>query len=99
MNRIMADPYPLELQPHLQKQVEYGVTGTDILHGHLKELLYEAEQELIRAQEVEDETEEAMDSMERKYWEGQVDALSYVYSMTYALSFAINERIKARERA
>jgi hypothetical protein len=96
MNNIMADPYPLELQPHLQKQVDHGVSGTDILHGHLKTLLYEAEQELINAQEQEDLTEEAMDSMERKYWEGQVDALSYVYSMTYALAFAIDERIKAR---
>ena len=92
MNNIMADPYPLELQPHLQKQVDHGVSGTDILHGHLKTLLYEAEQELIEAQSLEEETEEAMDSMERKYWEGQVDALSYVYSMTYALAFAINER-------
>ena len=90
----MLDPYPLELQPHLQKQIDAGSSGTDILHGHLKELLYEAEQELEEAQRVEDETEEAMDSMERKYWEGQVDALSYIYSMTYALAFAIDERIK-----
>ena len=90
----MLDPYPLELQPHLQKQIDAGSSGTDILHGHLKELLYEAEQELEEAQRVEDETEEAMDSMERKYWEGQVDALSYIYSMTYALSFAIDERAK-----
>ena len=90
----MLDPYPLELQPHLQRQIDAGSSGTDILHGHLKELLYEAEQELEEAQRVEDETEEAMDSMERKYWEGQVDALSYIYSMTYALSFAIDERAK-----
>ena len=92
----MLDPYPLELQPHLQRQIDAGSPGTDILHGHLKELLYEAEQELEEAQRVEDETEEAIDSMERKYWEGQVDALSYIYSMTYALAFAIDERIKAR---
>jgi hypothetical protein len=90
----VIDPYPLELQPHLQRQIDAGSSGTDILHGHLKELLYEAEQELEEAQRVEDETEEAMDSMERKYWEGQVDALSYIYSMTYALSFAIDERAK-----
>ena len=91
---MMTDVYPLELQPHLQRQIDAGSSGTDILHGHLKELLYEAEQELEEAQRVEDETEEAMDSMERKYWEGQVDALSYIYSMTYALSFAIDERTK-----
>ena len=90
----MIDPYPLELQPHLQKQIDAGSSGTDILHGHLKELLYEAEAELELAQQQEDLTEEAMDSMERKYWEGQVDAISYIYSMTYALAFAINERAK-----
>ena len=90
----MIDPYPLELQPHLQKQIDAGSPGTDILHGHLKELLYEAETELELAQQQEDLTEEAMDSMERKYWEGQVDAISYIYSMTYALAFAIDERKK-----
>lgn len=88
----MIDPYPLEIQPHLQKQIEAGSSALDIMHGHLKELLYDAEQELEEAQRVEDETEEAMDSMERRYWEGQVDALSYLYSLTYQLSFAIQER-------
>ena len=88
----MIDPYPLEIQPHLQKQIEAGSSALDIMHGHLKELLYEAEQELENAQRTEDETEEAIDSMERKYWEGQVDAISYLYSLTYQLSFAIEER-------
>ena len=82
----------LELDPYLQKQVDAGSSGTDILHGHLKVLMLDAERELEEAQRVEDETEEAMDSMERKYWEGQVDALTYIYQMTYALAFAINER-------
>ena len=84
----------LELQPYLQKQVDAGSSGTDILHGHLKVLLLDAEHELEEAQRIEDETEEAMDSMERKYWEGQVDALTYIYQMTYALAFAIDERAK-----
>ena len=82
----------LELDPYLQKQVDAGSSGTDILHGHLKVLMLDAERELEEAQRVEDETEEAMDSMERKYWEGQLDALTYIYQMTYALAFAINER-------
>jgi len=90
----VIDPYPLEIQPHLQKQIEAGSSALDIMHGHLKELLYEAEQELENAQEEEDRTEEAMDSMERRYWEGQVDALSYLYSLTYQLSFAVQERDK-----
>ena len=52
----------------------------------------EAEKELEAAQEEEDRTEEAMDSMERKYWEGQVDAIAHLYSLSYALSFAIAAR-------
>jgi len=86
----------LELEPHLQRQVDAGSSGTDILHGHLKVLMLDAERELEEAQSLEAETEEAIDSMERKYWEGQVDALTYIYQMTYALAFAIDERMKAR---
>ena len=84
----------LELDPYLQKQVDHGISGTDILHGHLKVLILEAEKELEEAQRIEEENDysDAMESMERKYWEGQVDALSHVYSMTYALAFAIQER-------
>ena len=87
---------PTTIDPYLQKQVDHGISGIDIMHGHLKVLMLEAEQQLAEAQRVEDETEEAMDSMERKYWEGQLDALTYVYQMTYALAFAIDERKKAR---
>lgn len=81
-----------ELTPDLQKLVDLGIPGHDILHGELKNLMYEAEQQLILAQEEEDRTEEAIDSMERKYWEGQCDALTHVYGLTYQLAFAIAER-------
>jgi len=81
-----------EFHPRLQKLVDLGESGTDILHGELKNLLLEAENQLILAQAQEEETEEAMDSMERTYWEGQMDALTEVYALTYNLSFAINER-------
>lgn len=81
-----------ELEPQLQRQVDAGSTGLDIMHGHLKVLLLEAEEQLELAQAQEDETEEAMDSMERKYWEGQVDILSYLYGLTYQLSFAIADK-------
>jgi hypothetical protein len=86
--------YSMELTDELQKQVDMGIPGTDILHGELKWLMKEAEEQLEMAQEVEDQTEEAIDSMERKYWEGQLDGLSHVYALTYALAFAINERTK-----
>jgi len=90
--------YTMELEPRLQKLVDMGISGTDILHGELKSLIYEAEQELAEAQRIEEEDDygDAMQSMERKYWEGQVDGLSHVYALTYALAFAIDERIKAR---
>ena len=77
-----------QLNERLQKLVNLGVPGIDIIHGELKVLMLEAEQELTLAQEQEEETEEAMDSMERKYWEGQLDALAHVYSLTYDISFA-----------
>ena len=88
----------MSLDPRIQKLVDLGSSGTDIMHGELKNLMYEAEQQLILAQEEEDRTEEAMDSMERKYWEGQLDALTEVYALTYNLSFAIDERIRNREK-
>jgi hypothetical protein len=84
----------MELQPHLQKQIDLGSSGLDVMHGHLKVLMLEAEDELLMAKEKEEETDydDAMDSMERRYWEGQVDALAHLYELTYALSFAIAER-------
>ena len=83
-----------QLEPRLQKLIDLGESGTDILHGELKNLMYEAENELIEAQRIEEENDysDAMESMERKYWEGQCDALSHVYGLTYALAFAISER-------
>jgi hypothetical protein len=86
-----------EFHPHLQKLVDLGESGTDILHGELKNLMYEAEKQLILAQEAEEKSGEAMDSMERTYWEGQMDALTEVYAMTYNLAFAINERTQKNE--
>jgi len=84
----------MELQPHLQKQIDLGSSGLDVMHGHLKVLMLNAEDELLMAKEKEEETDydDAMDSMERRYWEGQVDALAHLYQLTYELSFAIAER-------
>jgi hypothetical protein len=74
--------------------VDAGVSGTDILHGELKNLMLIAEQDLAEAIEREEETEEAMDSMARTEAEGKLDALVEVYNLTYALSFAISDRMK-----
>jgi hypothetical protein len=84
----------MELTDNMQKAVDFGSSGLDVIHGELKWLMLEAEEQLELAQEAENKTGEAMDSMDRKYWEGQLDALSHVYQLTYALSFAIEEREK-----
>ena len=80
-----------KLDPHLQRMVDAGVSGLDIMHGHLKILMLEAEAHYEEAQRVEEENDysDAMESMERKYWEGQCDALAHLYKLTYDLSFAI----------
>ena len=52
-----------ELPSHLKRMVDADVTGLDIMHGELKNLMLIAEQELADAQAIENETEEAMDSM------------------------------------
>jgi hypothetical protein len=78
----------LELDPYLMKQVELGMDGADILHGHLKTLMVEAEAILDRCIEIEEESEEAMDSMERTNAEGYLDALTTIYGLTYAIAFA-----------
>jgi len=80
------------LPPHLQRMVNAGVNGLDIMHGELKNLLLIAEQELVEAQAVEDLSEEAMDSMDRTRCEGYLDALVNLYNLTYQLSFAIGEK-------
>jgi hypothetical protein len=76
------------LPPHLQRMVDLGMDGADIMHGELKVLMVEAEQQLTLAQEQEDESEEAMDSMERTYAEGYLEALVDLYKLTYDIAFA-----------
>jgi hypothetical protein len=78
-----------EFPPHLQKQVDLGTPGTDILHGHLKSLMYECELELANLSETQD-------APDYQYYSGRMDALTEIYVMTYNLSFAINERAKQR---
>jgi len=80
------------LPPHLQRLVNAGVSGLDIMHGELKNLMLIAEQQLGDAIEREEETEEAMDSMVRTECEGALDTLVALYELTYQLSFAIGEK-------
>ena len=86
----------LTLEPHLQRMIDAGVSGTDILHGELKNLMLIAEQEFteISTEEEEGDYSDAMLSMDRTRAEGRLDALGEVYALTYALAFALEDRIK-----
>jgi len=81
----------LKLDPYLQRMVEAGMDGADIMHGHLKVLMARAESALADAIEDEEASGEAMDSMERRYWEGVEEAYSELYQLTYAIAFAKGE--------
>jgi hypothetical protein len=89
METLFADD---ELPSHLQRLVDAGVNGLDIMHGELKNLILLAEQDLASALEQEELSEEAMDSMVRTECEGRLDMLVELYNLTYQLSFAIGAR-------
>jgi hypothetical protein len=74
--------------------VDAGVSGLDIMHGELKNLMYIAEQEFNQAAAIEEENDysDAMESMDRKYAEGILDAYASLYKLTYDLSFAIQDK-------
>jgi hypothetical protein len=78
----------MPLEPYLQNQVDLGMDGAEIMHGHLKTLMVEAEARLDEAQKIEDESGEAMDSMDRTYAEGFLEALGMCYALTYDIAFA-----------
>ena len=85
------------LPPHLQRMVDSDVSGLDIMHGELKNLMLMAEQDLASALEQEELSEEAMDSMVRTECEGRLDTLVELYQLTYDLSFAIGIRTENRK--
>ena len=80
---------PDEFPPHLQKLVDMGETGTDIMHGHMKNLMYDTETKLI-------EIGDSDNIADKFYFEGRMDTLTEIYVLTYNLAFAINERAKQR---
>jgi hypothetical protein len=78
----------MELAPNLQKLIDMGESGTDILHGELKNLMYKAEQDMVDMD---------VDDPIYPYMEGLLDAYVNVYQLTYALAFAIDERTKSND--
>jgi hypothetical protein len=61
-----------------------GESGTDILHGELKNLMLDTENRLSAIE----------DGPAKDYLEGVLDAYVEVYKLTYDLSFAIADRRK-----
>ena len=70
------------LDPRLQKLIDLGESGTDILHGELKNLMLDTEQLLDG-------------DNDDRFLEGRLDAFVEVYALTYQLAFAISDRRKA----
>jgi hypothetical protein len=82
----MSSKYPF-IPPHLEKALEdISIPLIDLIHGHLKVAMLDAEVELESKKEQEEESGSAMDSMERTYAEGYMEALTELYCLTYNLS-------------
>jgi hypothetical protein len=82
----MSTKYPF-IPPHLEKALEdISIPLIDLIHGHLKVAMLDAEVELESKKEQEEESGSAMDSMERTYAEGYMEALTELYCLTYNLS-------------
>jgi hypothetical protein len=70
------------LPSHLQKLINLGESGTDIMHGELKNLMVDTETRLSAITK----------GPGKDYLEGVLDAYVEVYKLTYQLAFAINDR-------
>jgi hypothetical protein len=81
------------LPPHLQRMVNAGVSGLDILHGELKNLMLIDEKLLSEYTNQDDEQYDQ--TVDRLNLEGHLDALVELYQLTYDLSFAIGARNEA----
>ena len=80
-----------KLPAQYQQLVDAGVTGIDIMHGMLKIDMLESEARYTQAVQIEEDNDysDAMESMDRKYEEGFLDALTMMYKYTYDISFAV----------
>jgi hypothetical protein len=74
--------------------VNANVSGLDILHGELKNLMLIDEQLLSEYTNQDDE--EYDQTVDRLTLEGHLDALVELYQLTYDLSFAIGARNETR---
>ena len=88
-------PKPNELSDNLIKSVQAGISGLDIIHGELKNWMYETEQELnplLQQSEEIGSDEDYSDTEDRLWLSGYMEVLADLYRLTYQLSFAIMEK-------
>ena len=88
-------PVPNELPENIIKAIEAGVSGLDIIHGELKNMMYNAEQEynpLLEKSEEIGSDEDYSDTVDRIWLQGYLEALADVYILTYNLSFAMEDQ-------
>jgi hypothetical protein len=72
----MSSKYPF-IPPHLEKGLEdLSIPLIDLLHGHLKVEMLEAEEKLERCDQDD----------EREWLDGYMQALTNIYCLTYNLS-------------
>jgi hypothetical protein len=79
--------------PHLQRMIDAGVNGLDIMHGELKNLMLIDEQ--LLSEYTNQDEEEYDQTVDRLTLQGHLDALVELYNLTYQLSFAIGARNEA----
>jgi hypothetical protein len=79
----------------VQRLIDSGISGTDILHGYMKNMMYETDLELAPLQANSEELgsdEEYEDTVQRLYNEGYMDALITVNNFITDLTYAIEDR-------
>lgn len=85
------------LAAEAQELIDRGISGTDILHGYMKNMMYETDLVLAPLQENSEELgsdEDYSDTVDRLYNEGYMDALITVNNFIIDLTYAVEERTK-----
>ena len=85
------------LSAEIQELVDRKLSGTDILHGYMKNAMYETEKVLVPLLENSEELgsdEDYSDTVDRLYHEGYMDALVSVNSLIVDLTYALEERAR-----
>ena len=67
-------------ETQIKAQLSMGISPLDIMHGYLKELMYDT-------QCLQEQASDG-DQYNADYFEGRMDALANLYKLTYTIGFA-----------